>query len=74
MIETFTQNKSKIELRTQEISEEAEMMENSLAAEEAYTEGYENLASIKEALNQFLVEPGQHTVENILKYSNSTRK
>ncbi|UKJ08608.1 hypothetical protein [Solitalea lacus] len=74
MVETFTQQNSKSKLRTQEKIEEAEMMEQSLAAEEAITEGFENLASIKEALNQVMVEPSRQSVEFILSYSNSTRK
>lgn len=74
MIETFTQQNSVSKLRTQETPEEAEMMEQSLAAEEAFTEGFDNLGSIKEALNQIMVEPSRNAIENILKYSSSMRK
>jgi hypothetical protein len=61
-------------LYTEESPEEAELMENSLAVNEALTESFQNFVSIKEALNQILIEPGQNTVDFILDYSVSTQK
>ncbi|SMO84802.1 hypothetical protein [Solitalea koreensis] len=74
MTEIFTQEDLVRHLYTEDTPEEAEMMENSLAVNEALTESFQNFVNIKEALNQILIEPSQITVENILNYSVSTRK
>ena len=74
MTETFTQEDLVRHLYTEESPEEAEMMEYSLAVNEALTERFQNFVNIKEALNQILIEPSQIKVDYILKYSVSTRK